>query len=105
MRNTTSLFPRLLAARVFATCLATSIWFAVVAQGQIPLNLEPTRVVGHRQLQLVTTSPNLVEARDLSAPFGIAIDSSTTPPILYVSDFGNYRVLGWRNLTGFSNGD
>jgi hypothetical protein len=38
--------------------------------GQVPVqfNTQPTRVVGHAKLQLVSTAPNLVEGRELNRP-------------------------------------
>jgi uncharacterized protein (TIGR03437 family) len=38
------------------------------------------------------------------SPEGIALDTSVTPNILYVSDTNNNRVLVWRNAQGFRNG-
>jgi uncharacterized protein (TIGR03437 family) len=55
-------------------------------------------------LAIDTNAPNLVEGRELFAPQGIALDTSANPPILYVSDTGNNRVLAWRNSTGFEVG-
>ncbi len=72
--------------------------------GQIPLNLSPSRVIGHAQLTPSTDRPNLVEGRELSNPLAVAVDTSTSPPALYVADAGNNRVLGWRNANGFGNG-
>jgi uncharacterized protein (TIGR03437 family) len=53
---------------------------------------------------VVSVSPNLVEGRELYQPWGIALDTSATPPIVYVSDTFNHRVLAWKNATSFSNG-
>jgi uncharacterized protein (TIGR03437 family) len=77
---------------------------ALSATGQIALNRTPSRVAGHSQVPIVTVAPNLPESRDLNGPSGIAIDGSVSPPILYVSDTGNNRVLAWRDATGFQNG-
>ncbi len=67
--------------------------------GQLPVqfNPVPSRVVGHAKLQLVSTAPNLVEGREFNSPYGVAVDTGVTPPILYVSDTGNNRILVWRN--------
>jgi len=32
------------------------------------------------------------------------VDTTISPPVLYVSDLWNNRVLGWTNASGFSNG-
>lgn len=71
---------------------------------QVALNPEPSRVLGHARLALTSSSPNLVDARDLNAPEAVAIDTSASPHILYVADTGNSRVLGWRNAHDFING-
>jgi len=77
-----------------------------------PLNRKPIRVFGHARniatstdpLAVDTAAPNLVEGRELFAPQGVALDTSANPPVLYVSDTANNRVLGWRNSTGFEVG-
>jgi uncharacterized protein (TIGR03437 family) len=65
-------------------------------------------VLGHPNPEqisnVVSFSPNLVEGRELYQPAGIALDTSVTPPIVYVSDTYNHRVLAWKNATSFSNG-
>jgi uncharacterized protein (TIGR03437 family) len=81
---------------------------ASAAFAQVTLNPVPTRAVGHaRQLPgfgFDTSSPNLVEGREMFLPSGIALDTSVTPPILYVSDTQNNRILAWQNALSFSNG-
>jgi uncharacterized protein (TIGR03437 family) len=72
-------------------------------------NPAPSRIVGQALLQqsgiLTATAVNLVEGREFNRPGGIAIDTSATPPILYVADFGNNRVLAWKNALSFMKGD
>jgi uncharacterized protein (TIGR03437 family) len=72
------------------------------------LNTLPSRVLGHPNNEqisnVVTNAPNLVEGREMYAPQGIALDTSATPPIVYVSDTHNNRVLAWKNATSFTNG-
>lgn len=46
-----------------------------------------------------TVGPNWVEGRELNAPAGVAVDNSVSPPILYIADSGNNRVLGYRYST------
>ena len=72
------------------------------AGAQIPLNPSPTRAVG--QTNLTQFAPNLIEGREFNSPQGIALDTTLTPPALYVSDTFNNRVLGFRNAASFSNG-
>ncbi len=72
-------------------------------------NPAPSRIAGQAVLQqqgiLTATAPNLVEGREFNNPQALAIDSSDSPPILYVADTGNNRVLAWRNATAFSKGN
>jgi DNA-binding beta-propeller fold protein YncE len=69
----------------------------------------PSRIFGQKVLQqsgvLTAAGVNLVEGRELNRPLGIALDTSVSPPILYVADFGNNRVLAWKNASGFTKGD
>ncbi|MBV6434623.1 MAG: Virginiamycin B lyase [Bryobacteraceae bacterium] len=71
---------------------------------QVALNTTATRVLGSTATRVVSTSPNLAEAKDLLNPNSVAVDTSASPPILYVADTGNNRVLGWRNAVSFDNG-
>jgi uncharacterized protein (TIGR03437 family) len=68
------------------------------------LNPNPSRVVGQRGLDINSLAPNLVEGRELNSPTSVAIDTSASPAILYVSDSGNNRVLAWKDATQFANG-
>ena len=80
---------------------------ACFAQSSAPLNTFPSRIVGHplpEQNTLSSINPNLVEGRELFSPLGIALDTSVSPPILYVADTYNNRVLAWKNAAGFTNG-
>ncbi|MGE5193313.1 MAG: NHL repeat-containing protein, partial [Deltaproteobacteria bacterium] len=83
---------------LFALCLSS------VALAQVTLNPIPARVLGHPRLALTTGNPNLVEGKEFFGPQGIAIDKSANPPILYVADTSNNRVLAWRNAKQFANG-
>src|SRR5262245_64713866 len=81
---------------------------AGVSLAQVTLNPVPTRAIGQaRQLpgfNVDTVSPNLVEGRELLQPAGVAVDDSVSPPILYVSDTQNNRILVWQNASSFNNG-
>jgi sugar lactone lactonase YvrE len=76
-------------------------------EAQTIFNPAPSRIAGQAVLQqqgvLTATAPNLVEGREFNNPQAVALDTSVTPPILYVADFGNNRVLAWKNTSGFSN--
>ena len=87
---------RSLAALAAGLLLPLAVW------GQIPLNVNPSRVLGHAQLRVVTANPNLVEGRELFSPQSVAVDSVRN--YVYVSDTGNNRVLGWSNASAFVNG-
>lgn len=82
--------------------LIAAIGGAVSAQVLNPL---PARVFGQpaqpRSLAElaapVSLAPNLAEVRSLFSPGSVAVDASADPPILYVADTGNHRVLAWRD--------
>lgn len=87
----------------FAT---TGLW-ALLAAGlpaQVPLNPNPSRVIGHPNLTVNTAAPNFVEGRELDNPNMVAVDTSANPPALYVSDSNNNRVLAWKDAAHFANG-
>ena len=77
---------------------------ALDAQTQVNLNRIPSRAVGQPQLTVNTRNPNLVEGREFYGPQAAALDTSVNPPVLYVSDSINNRVLAWKSGIGFSNG-
>src|SRR5215470_9598670 len=90
--------------------LCAPLIFAAAASAQVTLNSVPSREIGHAILpkpdpfNVTTVSPNLVEGRELFNPYAVAIDTAATPPILYVADSGNHRILAWKNASTFSNG-
>src|SRR5689334_12313060 len=97
-------FPKeIMRNRIIVVSFCASV-FGAVAWSQITLNSNPSRVLGHPQLALATGNPNLVEGRELYSPQGIAVDTAANPPILYVSDTGNSRVMAWKNAAQFAAG-
>jgi uncharacterized protein (TIGR03437 family) len=78
-------------------------------EAQTIFNPAPSRIVGQAVLQqqgvLTAIAPNLVEGREFNNPQAVAVDASANPPILYVADFGNNRVLAWKNVSAFTKGD
>ncbi len=70
----------------------------------VKLNPSWSRVLGHPKKELITASPNWVEGRELTTPQGVALDTSSSPPILYVADTGNNRVLAWKNAANVNSG-
>jgi hypothetical protein len=77
---------------------------ATAAFSQITLNPVASRAIGQPNLVPETANPNWVDGRELFSPYGIAIDTSTSPPMVYVADSRNNRIMAWKNATGFSNG-
>lgn len=73
------------------------------AQTPVELSPTPARTYGHARQTLTTNEANLVEGRELNGPSGVAVDTSVSPPITYVSDTGNNRILFWKNAKA-SNG-
>ena len=89
---------------VFSIVLLSSAVAADAQTTPVTLNGSPSRQIGQPLLIPKTGNPNLVEGRELWRPNGIAFDPSTSPPLVYVADTLNNRVLAWKNSTGFSNG-
>jgi uncharacterized protein (TIGR03437 family) len=72
---------------------------------QISLNPSASREIGQPILSPVKTgNPNWIDGREFFEPQGIVLDTSASPPIIYVADTLNNRVMAWKNATGFSNG-
>jgi len=82
-----------------------AVAFAAVAPAQVVLDPSPARVIGHpsttpaEQLLVTNLSPNFGASGGMFLPQGVAVDTSTSPHILYVSDYGNNRVLAWKNAS------
>ena len=74
-----------------------------VLRYSMPTNRQVADLVLGQQ-NLSQTRVNLLDARGLGNPTGIAVDSSTPTPHLYVADSTNNRVLGWLEAEGFANG-
>ena len=89
---------------VFSTLFLSSAVAADAQTTSVTLNGSPSRQIGQPLLIPKTINPNLVEGRELWSPTGIAFDFATSPPLVYVADTLNNRVLAWKNSTGFSNG-
>lgn len=95
-----------------AIALSGALLAPIASQGlfaqpvSVQLNPVPSRILGHPKKDPfpVTTSPNFLEGREMTTPQGIALDTSSSPPILYVADSGNNRVLAWKNPVNAANG-
>ena len=77
---------------------------AMLAAQSVTINSAPSREFGQPTLPpsispfaLATTKENFVEGREMSSPLSVAFDNSVSPPIVYVADTFNNRVLAWRN--------
>lgn len=68
------------------------------------MNGNASRAVGTPFLTPKSVNPNVAEGREFLSPFSVAIDSSSTPPAVYVADTSNSRVMCWKNASMFSNG-
>lgn len=90
----------------YSCVLSLAVFGATSAYSQITLNPVPERAVGTPQLAVANSpqSPNLVEGREFYAPQAVALDNSVSPPIIYVSDYVNNRVLAWKNAAAFTTG-
>jgi sugar lactone lactonase YvrE len=69
-----------------------------------PLTTDTTADAVLGQLDFTHQAINLTDAQGLINPEAVAIDASATPNRLYVTDFNNNRVLGWRDPSSFANG-
>lgn len=89
---------------VFVLAAAIAVPYGVT--GQTQFNQVPSRIVGQPALQqtgtLTMVAPNLVKGCEFNGPEALALDTSSTPPILYVADTGNNRVLAWKNASAFT---
>jgi uncharacterized protein (TIGR03437 family) len=88
--------------------ITVALCCATAGRAQITLNTVPTRVIGQPRLlsnpfAVPNANPNLVEGRELYSPTGIALDTSVTPPRIYVADTNNNRVLAWKDAASFNN--
>jgi len=84
--------------------------FGAVGAAQVIPNPIPERVLGRLPREAFTlpenasSSPNLLEGRELWEPQGVALDTSVDPPSVYVADTRNHRVLAWKDARSFLNG-
>ena len=68
-------------------------------------NASPSRAFGQTSIKVSSGAPNLVEGREMYLPLSAAIDNTASPPILYVADLGNNRVLAWKDAGAITKGD
>ncbi|GIU77448.1 MAG: hypothetical protein KatS3mg005_0686 [Bryobacteraceae bacterium] len=86
-----------------------SVWAALGATAALAqtLNPLPAKVFGQpgkpRSLNELNApaalAPNLAKPASLFGPNSVAVDTSLSPPALYIADTGNHRVLAWRDAS------
>lgn len=57
------------------------------------------------QSDFISNGPNQIKPGSISYPFKMAIDYSSVPYALYISDSSNNRVLIWKDSVRFRSGD
>jgi hypothetical protein len=75
---------------------------AIVAVASINGDTIADRVLG--QGNFSQSGANFLNSSSLNGPGGVAIDKSVTPNRLYIADFGNSRVLGYKDVATLING-
>lgn len=87
----------LLAAGLPAQVVPNPLPARVFGQAELPRSLAALAApAGH--------TPNLPDARGLFHPRSVAVDVSADPPVLYVADADNHRVLAWRDPAALASG-
>src|SRR5208282_6053886 len=75
-----------------------------VLEYNTPFPTNPIADIVLGQFNLKYNSANFAGPRKVNSPQGVAIDASATPNRIYVADAYNSRVLGWKDVTAFTNG-
>ena len=89
----------------FAASLISVSLSAQTGTSTNPYNVLPTRILGQPRATPVTNAnPNYVQGEELYAPQSVAYDKTSSPPILYVADTFNNRILAWKNPLNAANG-
>jgi sugar lactone lactonase YvrE len=75
-------------------------------EGNPPATAEARGVAGQGPGAYASNAINYVDPIGMDAPGAVAIDSASVPghPHLYVTDARNNRVLGWYDISTFTNG-
>jgi sugar lactone lactonase YvrE len=99
-------FPRVANARIIRPALLITAVFISVALVVPSIAMQgdtiADRVLG--QVDLVHNGMNLIDAAGMLSPEAVTVDTSVTPNRLYVSDTGNSRVLGYKDVSTFATG-
>ena len=83
---------------------ATPLAFGTTADQIADHVLGPIDFAHTTPMDFLHPDPRSTDAKGLATPIAVAIDLSVTPNRLYISDVGNRRVLGYRNLNRLTNG-
>ena len=84
-----------------------NVFVADTANNRV-LEYPPAAKSGSRvwgQSDFVSNGPNQIKPSSIRVPYHMAIDYSSAPFALYVSDTANHRVLVWKDSVRFRNGD
>ena len=84
-----------------------NVFVADTANNRV-LEFPPNAKSGSRvwgQSDFVSNGANQIKPASISFPYHMAIDYSSAPFALYVSDTANHRVLVWKDSVRFRNGD
>lgn len=83
--------------------IAAGLAIAVTSALHAQVSKSAYRTLGQRDLR--QNGLNLVEGFELRGPSGVAVDTRSGQLHLYISDTGNHRVLAWRDISSYQNGD
>lgn len=88
---------------------ANGLWVADLHHHRVleylsPLTTDSAADAVLGQALFTTGQVNFTDARSLYYPWGVAVDTSVSPNRLYVADPNNNRVLGWSDVSLFSDG-
>ena len=97
--------PKAISACILVILFTTAAW----AQA---LFVKPVKVFGDPNftgtasspLNFESAGPNVVEGRELQVPEAVALDTSVSPPILYIADTSNNRILAYKYNTQLTAG-
>ncbi len=92
--------------RLVGPCLLAAI-FVGLAIGSVSIAMQGDTTADRElgQADFTHNTPNFVDARGMSSPSAVAIDTVASPSHVYVADQNNNRVLAWNNVASFANGD
>ena len=92
--------------------LTLGVFFLASCLSAQSLFVKPVKVFGDpnfigtaaNPLAFDSYGPNVVEGRELNQPLGVALDTSASPPNVYIADTANNRVLAFKYATQLTAG-